>query len=46
MLLRLKVPIYNIVTRPPSVLKGSLDYNLYILIRAIGLDYLLVPLLS
>jgi hypothetical protein len=42
MLLRLKIPVYDIVIRPPKVLKGSLDYDLHILIYTIGLDYLLI----
>ena len=39
---RLKVPVHDIAIRPPGVLKGSLDHNLYILLRTVGLYYLLV----
>ena len=46
MLLRLKITVYNIAIRPPNVLKGTLDYNFYILLRAISLYLILVPLLS
>ena len=45
-LLGFKVPVYNIVIRLPSILKGSLDYNLYILLRAIYLYYLFLPFLG
>jgi len=45
MLLRLKITVYNIAVRPPGILKGSLDHDLYALIRAVGLYYSLVPLL-
>jgi hypothetical protein len=45
MLCRLKITVYNIATTPPTVLKGSLDYDLHILICAISLDYLFIPLL-
>jgi hypothetical protein len=40
MLCRLKIAVYNIAPTPPKVLKGSLDYYLYILLRVIGLNYL------
>ena len=43
---RLKVSIYDIKVAPPIVLKGSLNYSLYILIYTIGLDYLLIPFLG
>ena len=46
MLCRLKITVYNIAIRPPKVLKASLDYNLYILARAISLNHLFIPLLS
>ena len=40
MFLGLKVSIYDIKVASPIVLKGSLDYSLYILAYAIGLDHL------
>ena len=46
MLCRLKITVYNIAIRPPKVPKASLDYNLYILARAISLNHLFIPLLS
>jgi hypothetical protein len=46
MLRRLKIPVYNIAIKPLSILKGSLDYNLYILLRAVGLYYLFILFLS
>jgi hypothetical protein len=46
MLLRLEIPVYNIAIRLPGILKGSLDYNLYILLRAVGLYHLFIPFLS
>jgi hypothetical protein len=45
MLLGLKVTVYNIAIRPSKIPKGSLDYNLHILICAVSLDYLTVPFL-
>jgi hypothetical protein len=45
MLLRLKVPVYNIKVTLPKVLKHRLDYSFYILIYTISLDYPRLPLL-
>jgi hypothetical protein len=45
MLYRLKITVYNIAIAPPKVLKGSLDYNLHVLTRAISLNHLFIPLL-
>jgi hypothetical protein len=46
MLLRLKITVYNIAIRPPNVLKGTLDYNFHILLRAISLYLVLILLLG
>ena len=46
MLLRLKITVYNIAIRPPNDLKGTLDYNFYILLYAISLYLIFVPLLG
>jgi hypothetical protein len=46
MLCRLKITVYNIASTPPSILKGSLDYNLHVLTYAVSLHYLFIPLLS
>jgi len=46
MLLGLKITVYNIAIRPPNVLKGTLDYNFHVLLRAISLYLVLVPLLG
>jgi hypothetical protein len=40
MLLGLKVPVYDIAIRLPSILKGSPDYNLYVLLCAVRLNHL------
>jgi len=40
MLLRLKISVHNIEVAPPKVPKGSPDYDLHVLIRAIGLYHL------
>jgi hypothetical protein len=45
MLLGLKVPVYNIAIGLPSILKGSLDYNLHVLLCAIRLNHLFLPFL-
>jgi hypothetical protein len=45
MLRRLKVPIYDIKTTPPNILKGCLDHNLHVLIRTVGLDHSWLPFL-
>ena len=42
MLLRLKVSVYNIKAGPSVILKAPLDYNLYILLTIVSLDYILV----
>jgi len=46
MLLRLKITVYNIAIRLPNVLKGTLNYNFYILLCTISLYLILVLLLS
>jgi hypothetical protein len=45
MLCRLKITVHDIATTPPKVPKGSLDHDLHVLIRAVGLYYLFVLLL-
>jgi len=45
MLLGLKIAVYDIKARPPSVPKAPLDYNLYRLVTIISLNHLFVPLL-
>jgi hypothetical protein len=42
MFLRLKISVYNIEVGLPSILKAPLDYNLYILIVVVGLNYVLI----
>jgi hypothetical protein len=39
MLLRLKIIIYNIKRGSPSILKAALNYNLYIVLTVIYLNY-------
>ena len=46
MLLRLKITVHDIAIRPPNVLKGTLDYDFHILLRAISLYLVLIPLLG
>ena len=46
MLLRLKITVYNIAIRLLNVLKGTLDYNVYILLCIISLYLILILLLS
>jgi hypothetical protein len=45
MLCRLKITVYDIAIAPLKVLKGSLDHDLHVLTRAIGLNHLFIPLL-
>ena len=45
MLRRLKITVHDIAIGPPIVPKASPDHDLHILARAVGLNYLLVPLL-
>jgi hypothetical protein len=45
MLCRLKIAVYDIAPTPPKVPKGSPDHDLHILLRVIGLNYLLLPFL-
>src|SRR6266498_4339755 len=45
MLRRLKITVYYIEIRPAIVLKGTLDHNLYILVRTVGLYHLFIPFL-
>ena len=43
MLQGLKITVYDIKASPPFVLEAPLDYNLYILLAIVGLNY--VPIL-
>jgi len=46
MLCRLKITVHNIASTPPNIPKGSLNYNLHVLTRAVSLHHLFIPLLS